>query len=154
MAKSLAGRFKKLLGSVILDCQDALLPGRQILDRVVIVNKGTKKGDPLAPFLFIAAVEGVARLIRKAEESKCFMGFLVNENLSISLLQFADDKMIVCDGGESKMWCLKAILRSFELASGLKINFAKSNVLGVNIEDRVQLGASVFLACSIKKNSL
>lgn len=45
----------------------------------------------------------------------------------------------------------KVILRNFELASGLKINFAKSNIMGVNVEDKEFLGASVFLACSVRK---
>lgn len=88
-------------------------------------SRSLKQCAPLAPFLFLVAVEGLVVLIRKAEESRCFNGFLVNENLSISLLQFADDTMIFCDGNESNLWCIKAILRSFELASGLKIKFSK-----------------------------
>lgn len=98
-------------------------------------SRGLKKGDPLAPFLFIVAAEGLAGLVRKAEESNCFRGFSVNDNLSISMLQFADDTMIFCDGSEANLWSLKVVLRSFKLASGLKVNFAKSNVMGINIED-------------------
>lgn len=46
---------------------------------------------------------------------------------------------------------MKAILRSFEIVSGLKINYAKSSVLGLNIEERILQGASAFLACRIGK---
>lgn len=35
------------------------------------------------------------------------------------------------------------------MASGLKINFAESNVMRINIEERTLRGASLFLACCI-----
>lgn len=114
-------------------------------------SRGIIQGDPLAPFLFIVATEGLAGLTRKAEQSGSFKGFKVHDELSVSLLQFADDTMIFCDGSESNLWSLKAILRSFELVSGLKMNYAKSNVMGINIEERVLRGASSFLACCIGK---
>lgn len=59
--------------------------------------------------------------------------------------------MISCDGQEMNLWSIKAVLRSFEMASGLKINFAKSNIIGVNVEDRLLNGASVFMGCCIGK---
>lgn len=79
----------------------------------------------MAPFLFIVAAEGLAGLVRKAKENGCMRGFKVNENITISLLQLADDTMLFCNGSEWNLWCIKAILRSFELASGLKINYLK-----------------------------
>lgn len=112
-------------------------------------HRGLKQGDPLAPFLFVVVAEGLAGLIKQAEETGCLKGFPVSNDLSVSLLQFADDTIIFTDGSESNLWGIKAILRSFELASGLKINYAKSNVLGVNIEERVLRGASAFLACCV-----
>lgn len=69
-------------------------------------------------------------------------------SISIPLLQFADDTIFLCDGKESNLCCLKAILRSFE-TSGLRVNFAKSNVVDINIEERVLPGVSHFLACNV-----
>ncbi|MCI25653.1 RNA-directed DNA polymerase (Reverse transcriptase), partial [Trifolium medium] len=47
------------------------------------------------------------------------------------------------------LWTLKAILRSFELASGLKVNFAKSCVMGVNVSSDFLDLAERFLHCRI-----
>lgn len=80
-------------------------------------------------------------------------GFKVSNSLSVELLQFADDTIFLCDGGDKSIWCLKAILRSFELASGLKVNFSKSNVIGFNVEERILEGISQFLACRVGKDS-
>lgn len=47
------------------------------------------------------------------------------------------------------MWCIKVILRGFELVSGLKGNFFKSNLFGLNLEDYFLHAASIFLFCCI-----
>ena len=114
-----------------------------------VAQKGIKQGDPLAPFLFLIAAEGLTGLTKKAEVAGGLSGFKVSENLSISLLQFADDTLFLCDGSESSVWCLKAILRSFELVSGLKINFTKSNVIGINVDPVVLNGISSFMSCKV-----
>lgn len=73
----------------------------------------------------------------------------MNESLSISLLKFTNDTMILCDGNQNNLCFLKTILRFFELASGLKTNYAKSNGMGVNLEDKEISAVSVFLACVV-----
>ncbi|XP_058733340.1 uncharacterized protein LOC131604946 [Vicia villosa] len=53
-------------------------------------------------------------------------------------------------GGEptyDNLWSLKVLLRGFELVSGLKINFHKSNLYGTDIGDWFLNLATTFLAC-------
>jgi hypothetical protein len=47
------------------------------------------------------------------------------------------------------VWCIKSILCSFELVSGLKVNFFKSKIYGINVEDSFMRAASNFLSCNI-----
>ncbi|GAU21917.1 hypothetical protein TSUD_34140 [Trifolium subterraneum] len=51
----------------------------------------------------------------------------------ISHLQYADDTMCIGEASAENLWTLKAILRSFEMASGLKVNFLKSGLMGINV---------------------
>lgn len=46
--------------------------------------------------------------------------------MEISILQFADDTIFFGEANMENVKIIKAILRTFELISGLKINFAKS----------------------------
>lgn len=46
------------------------------------------------------------------------------------------------------IWTLKAILRSFELVSGLKVNFHKSCLFGINVGGDFLLASSNFLSCN------
>ena len=60
------------------------------------------------------------------------------------ILQFADDTIFLCEDSFNNVVTLKAIiLRGFELASGLKINFHKSKLAGINVQ-------SSDVACSTK----
>jgi hypothetical protein len=98
------------------------------------IQRGLKQGDPLAPFLFLLVAEGFAGLMRSAVDKNLFKGFVVgSEGLAISHLQYADDTLCIGKASLENLWTLKAILRGFELASGLKVNFLKSCLIGVNV---------------------
>lgn len=45
------------------------------------------------------------------------------------------------------LWTLKALLQGFELASGLKVNFHKSSLIGVNVPQDFMEAACGFLNC-------
>lgn len=66
-------------------------------------------------------------MVQKAVTDGSFEGFHVNQNLSFSLLQFADDTILVGKGMWDKLWSIKSIFRSFEFISGLKVNFFNSH---------------------------
>lgn len=85
------------------------------------MQRGLKQGDPLAPFLFLVVAEGLSGLVSKAVSDGLFKGFVFGEdNVVISHLQYADDSLLVGEASMQNVWVLKAILRCFELASGLK----------------------------------
>lgn len=114
------------------------------------IQKGLKQGDPLAPFLFLLVVEGLSGLVRSAEALGLYQGFKVgNSGLSISHLQYADDTLFLGEATMNNLWSLKTILRCFELASGLKVNFSKSSVMGVNVGDEFLGLAEHFLYCRV-----
>jgi len=100
----------------------------------VNIQRGLKQWDPLAPFLFLLVVEGLSGLIRSAEERGLYQGFQVGAlGIVVSHLQYADDTLFIGEASMASLWAIKTILRCFELASGLKVNFFKSYVMGVNV---------------------
>ncbi|GAU27711.1 hypothetical protein TSUD_126570 [Trifolium subterraneum] len=117
------------------------------------VGKALRQGDPLSPFLFLIAAEGLTGLMQKAVELGKFKSFKVNDNLNFRILQFADDTVIIGEGDWNNLWTIKTVMRSFELVSGLKINFFKSKLYGINLDDRYLEAASAFLSCSIDQIS-
>ncbi|GAU24549.1 hypothetical protein TSUD_148900 [Trifolium subterraneum] len=114
------------------------------------IQRGLKQGDPLAPFLFLLVVEGFGGVMRRAVDVNLFHVFSIGrEPVVISHLQYADDTLCIGEASVENLWALKAILRGFELASGLKVNFWKSGLIGVNVDPNFLIMASTFLNCRL-----
>jgi hypothetical protein len=109
------------------------------------IQRGLKQGDPLAPFLFLLVAEGLEGLMKKAVELNRFK--VGNRGVVVSHLQYADDTLCLGEATLENLWTLKAILRGFELVSGLKVNFSKSRIMGVNVSYDFLRLASIFLNC-------
>lgn len=74
-------------------------------------------------------MKGLMGLMKKVIDQGAFRGFRINEELSIDILQFVDNTVILGDGCSDKLWSVKGILRGFEVMSDLKVNFFKSNFM-------------------------
>ncbi|GKV50258.1 hypothetical protein SLEP1_g56970 [Rubroshorea leprosula] len=99
------------------------------------VNKGIRQGDPLSPFLFLIVAEGLNGLLASEVEKGRYKGVEVGSgDVMVMHLQFADDTIFFGDATEDNIWVIKCIMRTFELASGLKINFRKSQLIGVGAD--------------------
>lgn len=59
------------------------------------------------------------------------------------------DTLLVGEASWENLWVMKLVLRCFELASGLKVNFKKTRVLGSNVENEFLLQATDFLNCRV-----
>nr|KYP75768.1 hypothetical protein KK1_019969 [Cajanus cajan] len=73
--------------------------------------------------------------MRMATSKGKFVGYQVGEKkVPVSLLQYADDTIFIGEATMENVITVKCLMRSFELTSGLKVNFHKSSVgiLGVN----------------------
>ncbi|GKV51347.1 hypothetical protein SLEP1_g58014 [Rubroshorea leprosula] len=69
--------------------------------------------------------------------------------MMVSHLQYADDSILFSKATESNIWAAKSIMRIFELALGLKINFQKSQLLGMNVSKEWLSKMSYILNCKI-----
>jgi len=58
-----------------------------------------------------------------------------------------DDTIFFCEESWSNVTIIKTILRGFELASGLKINFHKSKLAGINVQNQNLTWYSKILNC-------
>ncbi|GKV49692.1 hypothetical protein SLEP1_g56430 [Rubroshorea leprosula] len=77
-----------------------------------------------------------------------FEGFEVGLNgMQVSHLQFADDTIIFGKATEENVWATKCIMRIFEVVSGLKINYGKSQLMGVCVEEDWQMRMAFMLNC-------
>jgi len=96
-----------------------------------------RQGDPLSPFLFLLAAEGLNIVMKSVVARNIFEGYKVGTPSSVSVthLQFADNTLILGLKSWANVWAMRAVLVLFEAMSGLKVNFNKSLLVGVNVSD-------------------
>ena len=83
------------------------------------LERGVRQGDPLSPYLFIAAVEILAIVIRTNNNIR---GISIGDQ-EYKLVQYADDTTGILKDEESLKVFLD-VLKSYEKVSGLKINIS------------------------------
>ncbi|GKV38927.1 hypothetical protein SLEP1_g46780 [Rubroshorea leprosula] len=116
------------------------------------MGKGLRQGDPLSPFLVLMIAEGLQGLVQRAVKEGMLHGIEIGKKgLSVSLLQFADDTIIMGRADTENIRMVKDILKWFELMSGLRINFSKSSVFGYNVSEKWLKGSAGMLHCRVGK---
>ena len=115
------------------------------------LGRGLRQGDPLSPFLFLLAAEGFNVLMVALVRHNLFSGFQVGNSASTIVLhlQFADDTLILGDKSWANIRAMRAILLLFQSMSGLKVNFSKSCLVGVNVAHSWLAEAAMVLSCKV-----
>lgn len=61
------------------------------------------------------------------------------------IVQYADDTLVILPACARQLHCLKGLLHTFALSTGLKVNYHKSSIIPINVpEEKVPLLAGVF----------
>jgi hypothetical protein len=101
------------------------------------LEKGLRQGDPLSLFLFLLAVEGLKVMMNAVVDSNLYFrySFGANADCSTSHLQFPDNTSLLREKSWANVHALRAVLLLFSSVSGIKVNFYKSILSGINIKD-------------------
>ena len=76
-------------------------------------RRGLRKGCPVAPLLFLIAVEGLSRALLNVKECGIYHGISFGNEVTLSHVLFVDDIVMVTDGSELYLFSLFEVLMIF-----------------------------------------
>ncbi|GKA17175.1 RNA-directed DNA polymerase, eukaryota [Tanacetum coccineum] len=115
-------------------------------------SKGLKQGDPLSPFLFIIVMESLHIAFQRVVDAGLYSGLSLSSTVQLSHLFYADDAMFVGQWSDENIGMLVNVLKWFFRASGLRINMAKSKIMGIHVNDGKVGNAAAKLGCLIMRS--
>ncbi|GJU52083.1 RNA-directed DNA polymerase, eukaryota, reverse transcriptase zinc-binding domain protein [Tanacetum coccineum] len=96
--------------------------------------KGLKQGDPLSLFLFILVMESLHVSFQRVVDAGLFKGIVLAPSFHLSHMFYADDAIFMGQWSEYNIDTIVHVLDCFHRASGLRINMAKSKLMGISVD--------------------
>jgi hypothetical protein len=92
-------------------------------------------------------VEGLYVLISRGTKAGLLLGIEVGRGLQITHMQFADDSLFFIPNDVQSLLNTKRTLRWFCKCCSLRVNFHKSFLVGINVDEAYTVGLSNLLFC-------
>jgi hypothetical protein len=111
-------------------------------------KRGVRQGDPISPLLFNFVADAFAAILDRAKVAGHIQGVVPHLIPGgVSHLQYTNDTMILIQNSQKGLINLKFLLLCFKLLSDMKINFHKSKVIVMGVEDAEQARVARLLNC-------
>jgi hypothetical protein len=109
-------------------------------------GKELRQGNPLSHLLFNLVADVFIRMLGKVAKKVYIRGLMNSFYLEgVISLQYADDTLLFLDNDKQGACHLKWIMTCFEYVSGMRINYHKSGMTSINLEeDEAQDFAKIF----------
>nr|XP_045088271.1 uncharacterized protein LOC123496916 [Aegilops tauschii subsp. strangulata] len=92
-------------------------------------TRGIRQGDPISPYLFLLAAEGLSCLIKSRQQSSNLGGIQVASSAPpVNHLLFADDSLLFFKANVEGASEVHQLLDTYCQATGQRINFEKSSI--------------------------
>lgn len=95
----------------------------------IFPTRGIRQGDPLSPYLFLLCAECLSSFLSSAANQGLITGVpIARSGYMLSYLFFADDSLLFCLANFYEWVQVFKLLQVYEVASGQKLNVAKTSI--------------------------
>jgi hypothetical protein len=120
----------------ILSTASTLVLPNGVPGNKIICKRGVRQGDPLSPLLFVSTTELLQYVINEAwQNGNLLLPIQESFGQKYHILQYADDTLLIMPTDPIQLSNLKTILLQFSNATGLKVNYQKTSLVPINIDN-------------------
>jgi hypothetical protein len=98
-------------------------------------HRGVHQGDPFSAILFVVGADLLQSMVNHLASSRTLIPPLPIPNTKFPIVQYADDTLLILQACPSQLLALKNLLLAFGAATGLKVNYDKTCIMPINIDD-------------------
>src|SRR4051812_1643888 len=106
------------------------VPGKQFY-----CKRGVRQGDPLSPLLFVLDADLLQSVVNKMLHDQILTLPINSHDPNYPIIQYADDTIMVIHADESQLLAMKDMLIRFHASTNLKVNFNKSSLIPLNVDE-------------------
>jgi hypothetical protein len=138
------GCMKEVLSSVSFSILLNGVPGKQF-----ICKRGVRQGDILSPLLYVCGGDLLQSVINDSLNSNVMHLPIGTNDPDFPVIQYADDTILLLFDEMDQVLSLNNIMQKFGLSTGLRVNFQKSQIIPLNVEDTVTNQLAEALGCQV-----
>nr|XP_040252249.1 uncharacterized protein LOC120969201 [Aegilops tauschii subsp. strangulata] len=146
-ARGFPRRWSRWVSSLLSTASSRVLINGQ-LGESFNANKGLRQGDSTSPYLFILVADVLQRLCYAQFEAGNLVHPLGSDRL-FPVLQYADDTLLLFQGNLQQANVIEQILTAFSDFSALHINFHKSTLVPVCMDNTVASQIAALFGCPV-----
>jgi hypothetical protein len=120
------------------------VPGKQFLRK-----RGVRQGDPLAPLAYTIGSDLLQSAVNDLFANGHVQMPIITSDPDYPIIQYAEDILPIMPADERQLLALQNLLHCFSESTGLHINYHKSSMLPINVDDDHMLQLANSFGCRI-----
>jgi hypothetical protein len=149
-ARGFGQKWIKLVSNILHSASTSVLlngvPGKKI-----ICKRGVRQGDPLSPILFVNTADLLQSAINDAWQNGIINLPLADDfGQKFPIVQYADDTLMIMPADNNQLIHLKNILQIFSASTGLHVNYHKTTLVPINIDNARATELANIFGCKVE----
>jgi hypothetical protein len=120
------------------------VPGKQFH-----CKRGVRQGDHLSPLLYVLGGDLLQSAVNNLLREGGLQLPIYTGDPEFPIIQYADDTLLILPANMSQIMALKQVLEVFSQSTGLSINYHKSSMMPINVDDTTLRELAKGFGCQI-----
>ena len=122
-----------------------------MLGREFLCIKGVRQGDCLSPLLFVIAADLLQSVVNDMFKKGILKLPIPCHDQDYPIVQYADDTLIILPADRAQLLALKDMLHVFSTSTGLVVNYHKSSMVPINVDENTTISLAAAFGCQVGK---